>query len=151
MHSFGIGPATVSMECDGHSSDILVGVLSFYYKPGPPVTPLSNQPNHLKVHQRKIRAADRFQSGYLQCTSVFKNRKWICKTIGERNTDLCWIRNKCIWCEIQSIAVVTLRMSSVVIIHNLCLWYIIFIHQIRGTLYQYIYTYNIKNNIQALY
>ena len=70
------------MECDGYSSDILVGVLSFHYHPGPPITPLSRQ-------NKKFGATDRFQSGELFYTSVYGNREWICKTIGERNMDLC--------------------------------------------------------------
>ena len=56
---FTIGPATVTMECNGHPIDILVGVASFGSQEG---------------------------SFY---TSVFGNRAWICKTIGEENIDLC--------------------------------------------------------------
>ena len=59
---FTIGPATVTMECNGHPIDILVGVASF------------GLPSKPKV-------------GYY--TSVFGNREWICKTMGENNIDLC--------------------------------------------------------------
>ena len=55
------GPATVNMNCNGRSIDILVGVASF--------------------------EGDREKESFF--TSVFGNREWICKVIEENNIDFC--------------------------------------------------------------